>query len=594
MSLIINSNIATLDARAALDRSQGELHTSLQRLSTGLRINSARDDAAGLAIAERMTSRIRGGAQGVRNTNDGISMLQVGDSALGSMIERLQHMRELAVQALNATLSDADRNSLNLDMQQSIAEIDRTASGTTFNGKHLLDGSMGTATLQIGAGTADTLSLDLSTNVRTAQIGAIATATSADLRTLNNSGGGGGFVFAGTYTTVALGNLDFSQPDVPFTPGYATTTSTPTSNYSGAGNAAVFTVDGRQITLNANYGNLGGVANAIQAQLNAVAGGAYMVSQDGTTLRITKTSSASNAHVAVAMATVSGANAAVFGSATPTSGTAFQRNTHAGFSVDGHRVSLTTDFSGNAAGLVAEIQRQLNQGAPGAYNVTGSANGISFTHTGDTVLPVVNAFTDTGAAGFSRSQAAALTLKQGDLTVQVGQGPVVNIVGSFSTAEGLASGVQARVAGVVANLDHQAGTLKINATQTVTIGGSQAQSSGALAFNPLVNPPSGSLDDAKVLTAGDADNAVLRIDAAIDTLTSQRAFFGATLNRLDAVVASQQSEITATSDARGRIVDADYASEAATLSRRQVLQSAATAMLAQANAWPRAVLMLLS
>lgn len=594
MSLIINSNIATLDARAALDRSQGALGTSLRRLSTGLRINSAQDDAAGLAIAERMTSQIRGGAQGVRNTNDGISMLQVGDSALGSMVERLQHMRELAVQALNATLGDADRSSLNLDMQQSIAEIDRTASSTAFNGKHLLDGTLGTASLQIGAGTADTLSLDLSTNVRTAQIGAIATATSADLRTLNSSGGGGGFVFAGTYTTVALGNLDFSQPDVPFTPGYATTTSTPVSNYSGAGNAAVFKVDDLQVTLNANYGSLAGVAGAVQGQLNTLASGAYVVTQDGTNLRITKTSSANPGHTAVSITTVSGANAAAFTSATPTSGTAFQRNTHAGFSVDGHRVSLTTDFSGNAAGLVTEIQRQLNLTAPGAYSVTGSANGISFTRTADTVLPVVDAFTDTGAAGFSRSQAAALTLKQGDLTVQIGQGPAVSIVGSFATAEGLASGVQAQVAGVVANLDHQAGTLKINATQTVTIGGSQAQSSGALAFNPLVNPPSGSLDDAKVLTVGDANNAVLRIDAAIDTLTGQRAFFGATLNRLDAVVASQQSEITAMSDARGRIVDADYASETATLSRRQVLQSAATAMLAQANAWPRSVLMLLS
>lgn len=593
MSSIIFSNIAALTAQRGLDHTQDALRVSMQRLSTGLRINSARDDAAGLAIAERMTAQVRGNNQAMRNTNDGISMLQTGESALGSMVERLQHMRELALQAANGTLGDADRLSLNQDMQQSIQEIDRTAASTSFNGLKLLDGTLGSVNLQVGANAGETLALDLSASARTADIGAIATATSADLRTLNSSGGGGGFVFAGTYTTVALSNLDFSLPDVPFTPGYATTNSTPVSNYSGAGNAAVFTVDGRSITLNANYGNLGGVANAIQSQLNAVAGGAYVVSQDGVALRITKTASASNAHGAVSMAAVSGANATVFGSATPTSGTAFQRNTHAGFSVDGRRVSLTTDFSGNAAGLVAEIQRQLNLTAPGAYHVTGSANGISFTHTADTTLPTVDAFTDTGAVNFSRSQAAALTLNQGDLTVQVGQGPVVNIVGRFATAESLAAGVQTSVYGVVANLDQQAGTLKINATETVTIGGSQAGSSGALAFNPLVNPPAGSLDDANVLTIGDASNAILRIDAAIDTLSAQRGQFGATLNRLEAVVSSQQSQIETINAARGRITDADYATEAANLSRSQVLQSAGLAMLAQANAWPRSVLDLL-
>jgi flagellin len=593
MSLVIFSNLAALAASHSLDHTQDGLRTAMQRLASGLRVNSAADDAAGLAIAERMTSQVRGTTQALRNTNDGISMFQTGEFALGSMIERLQHMRELAVQASNATLSGADRASLDQDLHASVLELDRTACITAFNGRHLLDGSQGTLSLQVGANAGDTLGVDLSTSVRSAQLGAIATATSADLRTLNSSGGGGGFVFAGTYTTVPIGNLDFSRPDIPFTPGYATTTSTPASNYSGASNAAVFKVDGLTISLNANYGNLAGVAGAIQGQLNAQASGAYTVSQDGSTLTITKTASASYGHVAPSISVVSGGNAAVFAGATTTAGTASSRNTHAGFSVDGHRVSLTTDFSGNAAGLVAEIQRQLNLGAPGAYRVTGNANGISFTHTADTELPVVDHFTDTGAANFSRSQAAALTLKAGDLTVQVGQGPTISILGRFADASGLAGAVQAQVAGVVANVDNQAGTLKINATETVTIGGTQAQASGALAFSPLVNPPTGSLDDAKVLTQGDASNAVLRIDAAIDTLTGRRALLGATLNRLEAVVSAQQANVAVVSAARSRITDADYASETAALSRSQVLRSAALAMLAQANAGPSRVLALL-
>ena len=593
MSSVINSNLAALTANRNLDRIQDGLRTSLQRLASGLRVNSAADDAAGLAIAERMTSQVRGTNQALRNTNDGISMFQTGEFALGSMVERLQHMRELAVQACNATLSSADRASLDFDLRQSVLELDRTASATAFNGRHLLDGSQGTLSLQVGADATDTLGVDLSTSVRSAQLGAIATATSADLRTLNGSGGGGGFVFAGTYTTVPIGNLDFSRPDIPFTPGYATTTSTPVSNYSGTGNAAVFKVDGLTVNLNANYGNLAGVAGAVQSQLNAQAGGAYVVGQNGSTLTITKTSTASNGHLAPGISVVSGSNAAVFGSAATTAGTASSRNTHAGFSVDGHRVSLTSDFSGNAAGLVSEIQRQLNLGAPGVYRVTGGSNGISLSHTNDNVLPDVGQFTDTGAANFSRGQAAALTLRAGDLTVQVGQGPTINVVGSFTDAASLASAVQSQVAGVVANVDNQAGTLKINATETVTIGGTQAQSSGALAFNPLVNPPTGSLDDAKLTTPGDASNAVLRIDAAIDTLSARRGLLGATLNRLEAVVAMQQDHITVMSAARSRITDADFARETAALSRSQVLRSAALALVAQANAGPSSVLTLL-
>lgn len=593
MPLVVFSNIASLTAQAGLDRSQGALRTAAQRLSTGLRINSARDDAAGLAISERLTSQVRGAVQALRNTNDGISMLQTGEQALGSMVERLQHMRELSVQALSGALGDADRASLNRDMQQSIREVDRIAGSTSFNGLHLLNGSQGAVGLQVGAGSADTLALDLGASVRSAKLGAIATATSADLRTLNASGGGGGFVFAGTYTTVALPSLDFSRPDIPFAPGYATTNAAPVTNYTGAGNAAVFSVDGIQVTLNANYGSLAGVAGAIQARLNAAANGAYAVSQNGSTVRIAKT----NSPVAVNIAGISGANAGVFAGATSTAGTAAARNTHAGFSVDGHRVSLTADYTGNPGGLVGDIQGQLDAAAPGAYTVTGGASGISLTHTASARMPVVGSFTDTGAAGFARSTAAALTLKPGDFTVQIGQQPAVDIVGSFSDAASLASTVQALLGGMtgslIANVDQRAGTLRINATETVTIGGTLAQPSGALAFDPLVNPPGGSLDDANVLTQGDASSAVLRINSALDTLLAQRALFGAALNRLEAVVASQQSQIAVTSGARSRIVDADYAVETAVFSRSQVLRNAGQAMVAQANALPRHVLDLL-
>ena len=258
MPLVINSKLASFAIQRALDVSGGALQTSMQRLSSGLRVNSARDDAAGLAIAERMRAQARGDAQAGRNANDAVSLLQTGDQALAGMVERLQHVRELALESLGGVATDPDRSSLDQDVQASLREADRVASATSFNGRRLLDGTFGAGSFQIGAGSGDVLSVDLSTSVRTAKLGAIATATSADLRTLNGAGGGGGFVFAGTYTTVPIAAFDFSRPDVPLRVGSAQTSGGVATNYAGAGNAAVISVDGRSVTLASSYGSAAG------------------------------------------------------------------------------------------------------------------------------------------------------------------------------------------------------------------------------------------------------------------------------------------------------------------------------------------------
>ncbi|MDQ3184996.1 MAG: flagellin, partial [Pseudomonadota bacterium] len=141
MASIINTNVISLNAQRNLGSSQDALATSLQRLSSGLRINSAKDDAAGLAISERMSSQIRGLNQAVRNANDGISMSQTAEGALGEIGNNLQRIRELAVQSRNATNSVSDRTALNNEVQQLKGEIDRVASTTPFNGTKLLDGT---------------------------------------------------------------------------------------------------------------------------------------------------------------------------------------------------------------------------------------------------------------------------------------------------------------------------------------------------------------------------------------------------------------------------------------------------------------------
>ena len=149
MAQTINTNVMSLNAQRNLNTSQAALAVSLQRLSSGLRINSAKDDAAGLAIAERFTTQIRGLNQATRNANDGISLAQTGEGSLAEIANNLQRIRELAVQSVNATNSASDRAALDLEVQQRIAEIDRTATQTSFNGQKILDGTFGNATFQV-------------------------------------------------------------------------------------------------------------------------------------------------------------------------------------------------------------------------------------------------------------------------------------------------------------------------------------------------------------------------------------------------------------------------------------------------------------
>jgi len=157
MASTINTNIQSLTAQRNLATSQLSLATSMQRLSSGLRINSAKDDAAGLAISERFTSQIRGVNQAARNANDGISLAQVAEGALGSASGILQRIRELAVQSANATNSASDRAALNAEVGQLTAELDRIAKSTQFNGQNILDGTFTSATFQVGANANQTI-----------------------------------------------------------------------------------------------------------------------------------------------------------------------------------------------------------------------------------------------------------------------------------------------------------------------------------------------------------------------------------------------------------------------------------------------------
>ncbi|KAB2888468.1 MAG: flagellin [Desulfobulbaceae bacterium] len=180
MAITINTNVMSLNAQRNLGTSQSQLAKSMQRLSSGLRINSAKDDAAGLAISDRMTAQIRGLNQAARNSNDGISLAQTAEGALQESTNILQRMRELAVQSANDTNTASDRQSLQDEVTQLQQELDRIAQTTEFNGQRLLDGSFSTATFQVGANAGQTITFGIA-SASASSIGSIAVDTGTEV-----------------------------------------------------------------------------------------------------------------------------------------------------------------------------------------------------------------------------------------------------------------------------------------------------------------------------------------------------------------------------------------------------------------------------
>ena len=204
MTMSVNTNLYSLDAQRNLSMSQSSLATSMQRLSSGLRINSAADDSAGLAISQRMTAQVRGMNVAIRNSNDGISLAQTADGALASVGDSLQRMRELAVQAQNSTNSGSDKDSLNQEFQQLGSEISRVLGGTTFNGAAILGASAGTLTFQVGANTTanDTITVTTTNMTTDASITAV---TGAKIDST---------VTSGTQLNTVINNIDAAINDV--------------------------------------------------------------------------------------------------------------------------------------------------------------------------------------------------------------------------------------------------------------------------------------------------------------------------------------------------------------------------------------------
>jgi len=207
MASTINTNISSLNAQRNLSANSSSLATSMQRLSSGVRINSAKDDAAGLAISDRMSAQIRGMNTASRNANDGISLAQTAEGALGSITTNLQRMRELAVQAANASNSSSDRTALQAEVSQLASEIDRVATQTKFNGINLLDGSFTAKDFQIGANVGETITVSSIDTARSASLGTYQgfNSLNTSIGTASNTAAASTAVVGGT--TYALGTI---------------------------------------------------------------------------------------------------------------------------------------------------------------------------------------------------------------------------------------------------------------------------------------------------------------------------------------------------------------------------------------------------
>lgn len=492
MAANINTNVQSLTAQRNLGTSQSQLSTSMQRLSSGLRINSAKDDAAGLAISERMSTQVRGLNQAARNANDGVSLAQTAEGALGTIGNNLQRIRELAVQSRNATNSSEDRAALQKEVAQLKSEVDRVARDTSFNGTNLLDGSFTSKAFQVGANQGQLISID---NIQNSQIDKLGEWTSVDKP-------------ASVYGASMGG------------------TATP-----GAGNFAV--------TAPANDA-------AAQAEFAA-----FKISVGGVELDV------------------------------------------AGLAADG---GATRTVAQAQAALATNIKTAIDGAGIAGLTATATATGVTLANasTNTYALSVAGAaVTDTDVtAGAKHAALTGSTLQINGKDIQVGAAYT-----DADRANQLVSAINTAFADNSVKASNVNGTLVLKSSADIVVNAAPALGAGTGLTAGTTSTVKGTaqvgFEGISVATAEGADDTILAMDAALKAVNSARADLGAIQNRFESVVSNLGVNSENLAASRSRILDADFASETANLSRSQILQQAGTAMVAQANQLPQGVLALL-
>ncbi len=567
MAQVINTNSLSLMTQNNLNKSQSALGTAIERLSSGLRINSAKDDAAGQAISNRFTSNITGLTQASRNANDGISVAQTTEGSLSEINNNLQRIRELSVQAANGTNSSSDLDSIQDEITSRLSEIDRVSGQTQFNGVKVL-AKDSTMSIQVGSNDGETIKIDLQAitadtlglngfNVNGSGTVANKAATVSDLTAA------GGTLTGGVYTV----KTDFA----------ALTASQAFDKLKTGDTVTTAGTSGAAYTYDATKGNF-----TTQATVATGAAAAF-----GDTLKPATGS------------TISGTYTAASGSVS------FDADANGNITIGGQAAFITTDgnLTTNNAGTAAAATLNSVFGkadtATGASTIKlgettynfGATAGSGLTYTKTVSADAVQ--TDVAAAYTGNAALTGATIKYND--------GVQSFTANFAAATAGAAGKSTNTyldqdgdmtttasVSVDYKVDADTGAVSVAANGTGATG-KYAETVGSAAY---VNS-TGKLTTDTTSTGTATKDPLAALDAAISKVDKFRSSLGAVQNRFDSAITNLNNTTTNLSSAQSRIQDADYATEVSAMSKAQILQQAGTSVLSKANQVPQSVLSLL-
>ena len=613
----INTNISAVNAANALAKNERDMQTSMERLSTGKRINSAQDDAAGLAIASRMTSQINSLDQAVRNAGDAISLVQSADGAMVEITNMVQRMRELAIQSISDINTSSDRAALNLEFQALASEVSRIGGNTQWNGGNILDGSIGvsgTSTFHIGANANQVItanfptigSMDGDFNANPAHPSSRVASTTGTLEVA------GTYSHAITDAQVAALTGSFSATDGTHSIALSKTLTeglTSVSQLAAAINSA------GTFGMTASVSPTSGSATALVLAYDdpGVVGTAPTMK---TTLSGTDTALDFGVPMTLAVDTagadVNGGTAAV---------AAVYENTISDSQVAALTGSLTLSDGTNAITLAAATVEALADGAalataidaatgtPGTFGYTATYSGGKLKLTNDTAGAVTTAPTmsnvgvpTTVGATAQNSQITTLSLSDTYTVLQDGDTITYTVDGkaaaatiqSTQNADGTwtMTGVTPATARGVLGAASGAVELAFVDSKTLTLTGTNGNAFdvGNIQVTRGIAADIGKTDISSFETA---TAALSVLDVSVASVNMKRAELGATANRLEYAADNMSQVAMNARQSRSRVEDADYAAETTELARTQIIQQAGTAMLAQANQTAQAVLKLL-
>jgi flagellin len=547
MGMFINTNVASLNSQRNLGKSVTSLETSMQRLSSGLRINSAKDDAAGLQISNRLTSQINGLNVAVRNANDGISMAQTAEGALQESTNILQRMRDLAIQAANGTFSDSDRAAIQQEISQLQSELDRIAETSTFGSRKLLDGSFGTESFQVGASAFETVSVAIN-SFYAEDMGA---QTLALQKSAFNGGAGGAAVSNSGNAAIGLGGIGLCQ---------AAGSINSYLGPAGTANAAV------------EIGIIGGLGSATASVTGTAS--AYEL-QRAIQQVAPQTGVDADARTIVGLnfdlATYTGG-----GLSNGTTVTFELRGRNADTTVQAPTIKATIENTEDLSAIANAINAQSGETGVSA-SINSSGDLIMVSERGDTIE--LNNISLSGGDTTALAISARTYEYEGDTTdtAQVVSG-ITMVPASLTTLS--TTTTEIAFVGVIRTTSNDNYTL--SATAAINQGATGQQQSSL-----------SSVEDLDVGTAIGAQQAIDVVDGAISYIDAQRASLGAVQNRLQSTIANLANVSENAAGSRSRIRDTDFAIETAELTKNQILQQAGTSILAQANQLPQAALSLL-